>query len=218
MTSITFKNLDHITDTCAICLAEVTDEAAHKVGEAFHRFHAVCLGTWLIKQPTCPTCKGRVTHINGKPLEHPGIDRAQRIVDLLADEQAGRKIISAAQENNIERVRELLTHRYISLGHIVSAALEAAYKGHIDVVRELLDSSLNGFEHLEHLAAGMAVFEAAKSESSEIVHLLLNDPRKNGEYKSTVEMSCSILRRRARVRRHCQRNARWPQHRGYRPR
>ena len=190
MSSVTFKNLDHITDTCAICLREVTNEAAHKAGEAFHRFHAVCIGPWLIAQrtPTCPTCRREVTRINRDTLEFPGMSKANRVISLLVDAEAGKKVIAAARENNIEKVRELLTGCYIEQKDIVCALTHAASHGTIDVVRELLGYPWFGNTCPTASEMSWPVFEAAHRGHREILHLLLNDPRNNEHY--TNRMKC----------------------------
>ncbi len=188
MSVVTFKNSDRITDTCSICCEEVSYGAAHKVGEVFHRFHAVCLGTWLKGQQSCPTCRNRMTHINGELIENPAVPIAHRIVTLLADPEAGEKITTAARENNVEQVRALLTDRYISLNNIVRALMQAAANGNIDIVRELLGYSLTGSE-IPYQVTGSAALEAAKKGHHDIFHLLLNDPRKTEQYKNNVRYS-----------------------------
>ncbi len=78
MAAVTMKS----TESCAMCLAdEPIGESGlgHAAGSTHHVFHTSCLKSWLNKNHTCPTCREKITSINGVPFptelsaDHPGL-------------------------------------------------------------------------------------------------------------------------------------------------
>ncbi|URE07254.1 Zinc finger, C3HC4 type (RING finger) [Musa troglodytarum] len=56
---------------CAICLSDFSDGEKIRVLPACgHRFHVVCVDTWLLSHCSCPTCRRRLSPLGAEaPLE-----------------------------------------------------------------------------------------------------------------------------------------------------
>lgn len=64
---------DDLRDECPICLEKIdplqtimtkqTDGYDEGLLECNHRFHAVCLNSWLSEDKNCPLCQKRLTHM-----------------------------------------------------------------------------------------------------------------------------------------------------------
>lgn len=63
-------------ETCPICREEdVMDGLEHRVSDTVaHRFHTECVTSWVQQQENCPTCRDKVTSINGVPIRENGSD------------------------------------------------------------------------------------------------------------------------------------------------
>ncbi|XP_062982703.1 E3 ubiquitin-protein ligase TTC3 isoform X1 [Elgaria multicarinata webbii] len=60
-------------DTCVICYEELSSAVLH-VLDCGHRFHKMCIGTWIKEHSTCPTCRHHVLLPEDYP-ELPGRNR-----------------------------------------------------------------------------------------------------------------------------------------------
>ena len=59
---------------CTICISELKepDTDVCTLEPCHHRFHSICIHTWLMEHPTCPTCRTGVTQCDhGSIWDHP---------------------------------------------------------------------------------------------------------------------------------------------------
>lgn len=59
---------------CTICICELSesDQDVCQLEPCKHTFHSACIQTWLIENPTCPTCRSTVPTCNhGDIWKHP---------------------------------------------------------------------------------------------------------------------------------------------------
>lgn len=57
---------------CPVCLGELQEgDMVRKLPYCLHLFHANCINQWLLKQPSCPICRVRVTVQGGRELGTP---------------------------------------------------------------------------------------------------------------------------------------------------
>lgn len=53
---------------CAICLSDFADgEKIRELPACGHRFHVVCIDTWLLSHCSCPTCRHRLSSHTAEP-------------------------------------------------------------------------------------------------------------------------------------------------------
>ena len=47
---------------CAVCMEKIrAAEIVTTSGKCFHSFHANCMGEWIARQATCPTCRSQLS-------------------------------------------------------------------------------------------------------------------------------------------------------------
>jgi hypothetical protein len=183
-----------INPTCSICYEDMNkdDTAVGHIGEevivrkvadavfedSFHAFHAPCLMRWLTTPDapdSCPMCRAVLSKDNLVAAVARNGDRefikdffANR--DPLFEKERGIAVIEAANDNNLETMRALLSDgATISEEDRGVAVCYAAALGNMSIVQELL---LND-ARISPISRGVAVRAAASIGRLEIVQALL---------------------------------------------
>ncbi len=172
MSSITFKNLDHTTDTCAICFGEVTNAAVHKVGidivsqmfinRDIHFIYCQDVILAAAENGHTDIVRMLLTGYTIPPLFF------QKILTIAAENghsDVVRLLISINYPISIACLRALSQGLDFSNAARGCAIERAARKGHLEIVRELFTSRGIPIEH--------AILAAAKNGHFNIVSLLL---------------------------------------------
>jgi len=54
------EDKDSSQTCCAICLVDFEENETLKQLVCNHHFHGTCIDTWILQQPVCPLCKGKI--------------------------------------------------------------------------------------------------------------------------------------------------------------
>ena len=58
-----------MSNPCAICLEAITLETGMTTLACSHSFHFRCIATWIIKDESCPCCRGKLGDLEKLPEE-----------------------------------------------------------------------------------------------------------------------------------------------------
>ncbi len=190
---------------CSICLdsTEATPNfvsVTHSGQSHNHIFHAHCINRWITQQrlnrrrasapfPTCPLCKGRMTHLNGVEIPREEIP----------------PLISAVRSRNTEAIRRVVSRGVQGISQEVYYQALNEARENAEILRVLLILMLSPEEAIEHFSSlgflevvqvllengglsersrGRAVVQASKRGHADIVQALLRNGSISREHRN----------------------------------
>jgi ankyrin repeat protein len=191
-------------DDCTICQGSL-NTGIRRTLACNHIFHQECINRWVVVEGhnNCPLCRRPVTPqtVAAQPVAQQAraVPQAVRNEPQPIRRNVNQELIEAARDRNLAAIEQLLQMPDINvnmperLGAHRTALSEAAWRGHIAIVRRLLQENID--VNVRDGEGMNALMRAAEHGFREIIDLLLQVPGLEINARNNIGQTASEIAR-----------------------